>query len=181
MNWNEYQQLAARTLIPKPNHEIAQKQWDMVTAVHNLAHWAVEVSNTSVLATGRSDMIRWNITGLLGEVGELVDVVKKDVFHQHPTDTAVYRKEVGDVLWYWAACCTTSGLQAQTIAEFSDDLPGGYATALAHFFQRLANFVKHYLPLFTLEEAAQHNIEKLKQRYPNGFDPADSLKRVDVA
>jgi len=178
MNWNEYQQLAARTLIPEPDHEITDEQWGMVTAVHALAHWAVEVMGASTTAKGNRDMIRWNITGLLGEVGELADVVKKDVFHQHPTETAVYLKEVGDALWYWAACCTTSELDAQVIAGGA--LGSVYAYNLSNFFQRLAFFVEQYMP-FTLEEAAAHNIEKLKQRYPNGFDPVDSLKRVDVS
>jgi NTP pyrophosphatase (non-canonical NTP hydrolase) len=32
----------------------------------------------------------------------------------------------------------------------------------------------------TLEEVAQYNIDKLKRRYPNGFNANDSIKRVDV-
>lgn len=178
MEWNKYQQLAARTLIPEPDHEIADEQWGMVAAVHDLARLAVEIMGASITAKGNHDMVLWNITGLLGEVGELVDVVKKDVFHQHPTETAVYLKEVGDVLWYWAACCTTSGLDAQIIANGA--LGSVYSFYLSNFFQQLAFFVDQYMP-FTLEEAAAHNIEKLKQRYPNGFDPLDSLKRVDVS
>ena len=55
-----------------------------------------------------------------------------------------------------------------------------FALTLAIFWRQLAFFVETFMP-FTLEEAGEHNIAKLKQRYPNGFDPADSVKRVDVA
>lgn len=178
MNLNEYQQLAARTLIPEPRHEITDKQWEMVTAVHKLYGRAYSVQINGVLAPGRQDMTQWNVTGLLGETGELVDVVKKDVFHQHPTDPAVYQKEVGDLLWYWAACCTVAGYEASTIAVLNNanDL---YAYALARFYRELLDFVETFM-LFTLEEAGEMNIAKLVERYPNGFDPVDSLKRVDV-
>ena len=30
-----------------------------------------------------------------------------------------------------------------------------------------------------LEKAATHNVEKLKRRYPNGFNPQDSINRKD--
>jgi NTP pyrophosphatase (non-canonical NTP hydrolase) len=33
---------------------------------------------------------------------------------------------------------------------------------------------------FTLEEAAEENIKKLKKRFPNGFNTEDSIKRVDT-
>lgn len=38
--------------------------------------------------------------GLAGEVGELVDAMKKHVFHGHNLDIEDLRKEMGDVLWY---------------------------------------------------------------------------------
>lgn len=178
MNLNEYQQLAARTLIDEPDHEITQQQWDMVTTVHHLSRRATAVLDVYAASPGRHDMILWNITGLLGEVGELVDVVKKDVFHQHATHPDTYKKEVGDVLWYWAACCTTSGYEAAAVAIY-DNAHNPFAYALGVFYRALLDFVA-LLP-FTLEEAGELNIEKLKQRYPNGFDPADSVKRVDVS
>ena len=177
MNLNEYQQLAARTLIPKPRHEITQQQWDRVTAVHHLFRRATAVLDVCASSPGRHDMILWDITGLLGEVGELVDVVKKDVFHQHPTHPDTYKKEVGDVLWYWAACCTTAGYEAAAIAIY-DSAANPFAYALARFYRSLLDFVE-FMP-FTLQEAGEANIEKLKLRYPNGFDPGDSVKRVDV-
>lgn len=191
MNWNDYQQAAARTLIDAPQHTITPQQWAMVTAVHNLYDVANTVARLSTVAQGDEATVRWNITGLLGEVGELVDVVKKDVFHQHPTSPDVYKKEVGDILWYWAACCTKEGAAANSMATYPDDhsyRPPSYGRAISHtnylfslieLFAHLRSFVEEFMP-FTLEEAAAHNIAKLLARYPNGFDPGDSVKRVDV-
>lgn len=34
---------------------------------------------------------------------------------------------------------------------------------------------------FTLEDVATANIEKLRKRYPHGFNSTDSINRVDVA
>jgi NTP pyrophosphatase (non-canonical NTP hydrolase) len=38
--------------------------------------------------------------GLDGETGELVDAVKKHVFHGHVIDKDYVKKEAGDILWY---------------------------------------------------------------------------------
>lgn len=40
--------------------------------------------------------------GLAGESGELVDMLKKVIFHDHPLDKEKVVKEIGDVLWYIA-------------------------------------------------------------------------------
>lgn len=38
--------------------------------------------------------------GLDGESGELIDLVKKFLFHKHNVDKIKIKKEAGDVLWY---------------------------------------------------------------------------------
>ena len=38
--------------------------------------------------------------GLSGETGELLDMVKKWIFHEKPLDEEHLEKELGDVLWY---------------------------------------------------------------------------------
>ena len=114
MDAKQYQVLAARTLIDKPGFEVPDADI----------------------------MVVWNAIGLAGEAGEVSELVKKGVFHQHGLDREKMAKELGDCLWYIAALATTLDL----------DL-GGLMTA---------------------------NIEKLKERYPNGFSSADSVNRVDV-
>jgi NTP pyrophosphatase (non-canonical NTP hydrolase) len=40
--------------------------------------------------------------GLVGESGELIDHLKKVLYHGHPANKPMIREEAGDVLWYLA-------------------------------------------------------------------------------
>lgn len=80
--------------------------------------------------------------GLVGEAGEVTDLLKKVVFHGHPLDKAAVKGELGDFMHY--------------------------AVGLATLFD------------IDMEEVLDENIEKVKKRYPNGFNSADSIKRVDT-
>jgi NTP pyrophosphatase (non-canonical NTP hydrolase) len=86
------------------------------------------------------DMQLINYTmGLFGEVGEVVDLIKKIVFHGHEVDRHKVKEELGDVLFYLAAICT--------VLEIN------------------------------MDDVATYNVEKLKLRYPLGFDPERSKNR----
>lgn len=115
MTPNEYQQLAARTLIAKPDAEY----------------------------TGDEIMMVWNAIGLAGEAGEVADHIKKGIFHRHGIDKDKLCKELGDNLWYIAALCTKLGV--------------------------------------TLEDVMSINIDKLRNRYPDGYSSTASQIRVDVS
>ncbi len=114
MGPNEYQELAGRTLLASPDTTYSPDE----------IMWV------------------WNATGLAGEAGEVVDHIKKVVFHRHALDRDKMKKELGDTLWYLTALCTKFG--------------------------------------FSLEDVMQANIEKLKKRYPNGYNSEDSISRMDV-
>ena len=79
--------------------------------------------------------------GLVGESGEIADLIKKNWMQGHPIDLEHIAKELGDVLWYVAETATAIGYDLDTIMEM--------------------------------------NIEKLKQRYPNGFDSRLSQHRKE--
>lgn len=55
--------------------------------------------------------------GLAGETGEVVELVKKHLFHDQPLDKEKVKKELGDVLWYLAATATGAGLKLAEVAE----------------------------------------------------------------
>ena len=114
MDANDYQKLAARTLIDRPGFEL----------------------------TDRDIMLVWNALGLAGEAGEVAELVKKGILHQHGLDHDRLKNELGDVLWYAAALCTRLGVD--------------------------------------MGEVMQANIDKLLERYPNGFSATDSKRRVDT-
>lgn len=113
MEFNEYQVLAART----DNNNINDER---------------------LLRCGR--LLNAAI-GLSGEAGELLDEVKKIVFHGHNFDQGKLEKELGDILWY----------AAKTAREI-----------------RIA-----------LDDVAEANIEKLRNRYPEGFSEHKSRERDD--
>lgn len=57
--------------------------------------------------------------GLSGEVGELVDIFKKHIFHEKPLDDEHAVKELGDVLWYIALLCDAMGWDLETVMEIN--------------------------------------------------------------
>jgi len=77
--------------------------------------------------------------GLSGEVGEVVDHLKKALYHGHELDVDEVEKELGDVLWYLSSLATVMNMD--------------------------------------LGEIAKNNIEKLEERYPDGFREKDSIER----
>jgi NTP pyrophosphatase (non-canonical NTP hydrolase) len=80
--------------------------------------------------------------GLVGEAGELIDHVKKVLYHGHPTNKPKVREEAGDMLWY------------------------------------IANILREFD--ITLDEVMALNIEKLRQRYPEGFSEERSRNRREL-
>lgn len=104
MDATTYQELAGRTLISGPDFE-------MTTA---------------------DVMIVWNAIGLAGEAGEVADLVKKGIFHQHGLDAEKVKKELGDVLWYVAALCSKLGFDLGEVMEANVEklkarYPDGYS------------------------------------------------------
>ena len=69
--------------------------------------------------------------GLAGETGELLDMVKKWIFHEKPLDESHAQKELGDVLWYCALIATSFGweldeVMEQNIAKLETRYPEGF-------------------------------------------------------
>ena len=88
-------------------------------------------------------LCNWSL-GLSGEVGEVIEHIKKHCFHGKPLDYDEVEKEIGDVLWYVSALCTELGLN--------------------------------------LDGVAQKNVDKLSNRYPEGFEkktPKEKSKQVN--
>ena len=77
--------------------------------------------------------------GLAGETGELVDIIKKYLYHGHEYNRENVVSELSDVMYYVAVIADWFGI--------------------------------------TLSEVAEYNIEKLRQRYPDGFSEERSRER----
>lgn len=159
---------------------------------------AQRTSNTSM-----DDKFEHGHFGLIGEAGEVVDVCKKTRFMGMPEELASekYLDECGDFCWYVAECCT--GLDIRMGSTFEDalcvylarnDPPKKNSDPLLlmysvtciddfnilHFAYMLSIVVKILTAHgHTLDECLEHNIEKLRRRYPKGFDARRSNERYE--
>ena len=156
------------------------------------------------------DRILNGCMGLIGESGEVVDIVKKWKFQsgdhaQLPKDQLI--EELGDVLWYCAEVSTGMGvdmmdakrrfgidglsyegkihIEAIFLSRMANDVADDYLGPdvsmetlykVAHIID-LVGYMLHNYCECTLERCMELNIEKLKHRYPDGFDPERSLHR----
>lgn len=134
MNPNEYQRMAMRTNDGKDSERL-QSFLIKVDTVNELA----ELEGKSIRV--KSGELICGVMGLNGEAGEVVDLLKKFVFHGHKFVKEDLVKELGDVLWYVALICDSLGI--------------------------------------TMEEVMEKNINKLKERYPEGFTEKASINRKD--
>ncbi len=102
MNFQDYQEAASRTA----GHELSD-----ISSLHQaLANYAM---------------------GLAGETGELVDGLKKELFHGRTMSREHFEEEAGDVLWYLANLCAVRGVSlervaANNIAKLQKRYPDGF-------------------------------------------------------
>jgi NTP pyrophosphatase (non-canonical NTP hydrolase) len=57
--------------------------------------------------------------GLNGEAGEVVDLLKKVVFHGHEMEPLELAKELGDCLWYLTNLSNSAGFSLEEIATMN--------------------------------------------------------------
>ena len=67
------------------------------------------------LAT-KENMLMNGVLGTAGEAGELVDLLKKQLFQGHPFDRQHFIKECGDVLYYLALTAESLDVSLEDIA-----------------------------------------------------------------
>lgn len=106
----------------------------------DITEYTQEVHRTCSIKEPK-ELLTLTALGIAGEAGEVVDIVKKVLYHSHELDISVLCKEIGDLLWYTVLLCDTVGL--------------------------------------TLGDVMQTNVEKLRGRYPDGFDKQRSLVRQE--
>lgn len=66
------------------------------------------------------DRVKNGALGLIGETGEIVDIIKKYLFQSGknaPLPVDDLKKECGDVMWYIAETCTGLGVNMQTVMD----------------------------------------------------------------
>lgn len=177
------------------------------------AEYAVEVNRTRRRTDAQlpdETYLIGHTLGLVGEGGEVCDLVKKHVLHGHALDKAKLIKELGDVLWYnialrldtggevpthWDGCDWIEKPTAADLARVALDVSDYAGNAKGAIDQRpidagwLAEALNDQLYELAalaaavgvdLAHVAAQNIAKLRARFPEGFTAAASLARVDV-
>jgi NTP pyrophosphatase (non-canonical NTP hydrolase) len=86
--------------------------------------------------------------GLAGESGELIDLLKKDLFHNVPADATKLLLELGDTLFYVTA------LTILAKRKWAEDRRWSAGDAAV---------------VFSVPNALRANVSKLRRRYPDKF------------
>lgn len=105
-----------------------------MNATHYQTRAARTVPDGAPVLTEQQTRLLMVAMGLSGETGELVDHLKKAIFHGHELDRAKLTEEAGDVAWYLAALCTVAGLNLSAvlcvnIAKLERRYPAGFSAA----------------------------------------------------
>lgn len=132
MTANEYQKEALKYLIPKELY--AQRVPDSVIALY-AALGAITNPDKNI----SSVKLLEGTMGLVGEAGEIDEIMKKALFQGHQLDREHIALELGDTAWYLALAADAIGYDLETILK--------------------------------------KNLEKIKERYPDGFEYIKSINR----
>jgi NTP pyrophosphatase (non-canonical NTP hydrolase) len=61
------------------------------------------------------------LMGMMTEVGELVDVYKKNLAYSKPIDLVNVKEEIGDLMWYISEFCNHNGFDLEQILQLNID------------------------------------------------------------
>lgn len=67
--------------------------------------------------SSQKDTITNMCLGISGETGEVIDMIKKHIFHGHEIDTYKLEKEIGDVMWYLTNLATQFNLNMSHVLD----------------------------------------------------------------
>ena len=67
------------------------------------------------------DLIANFAMGLSGESGEVLEVIKKYLYHGDPLDLLKLKKEMGDVVWYWFALLQLFDITPEEVMQLNID------------------------------------------------------------
>lgn len=86
----------------------------------DFSEYQEEASKTIPANLDEDEVVNNAVYGLIGEVGELVDIIKKVKFQGHPMNMETVnhlRGELGDCLWYLSEMATGLGFPLREVAQ----------------------------------------------------------------
>ena len=131
------------------------------------------------------------LNGLLGLYGETIEFIMANETEE--------LDELGDCYWYTALLFHTTGLEPLNIVKPKNHLSHNIGLLSDHFkkhffqgrnldselVQLLLSEIKFHLDRYSRwlqsspEEVREHNIDKLKKRFPEGFEVEKSINRKE--
>lgn len=170
-----------------------------------LSEYAELAQRTASTTTPRQKMGH-GCLGLIGEAGEIVDIIKKYNYMGMPTELAKEKltDEAGDFGWYLVELCKGIGMDFEAVVKMASeshtmneticeaavdlveraaDLYYSDADEMREYArQDIDDMVCCWLDLLMLAEidlqtVMEHNIDKLRKRYPDGFSADRSNAR----
>jgi len=147
----------------------------------NWDEYKIESARTATL----TDPMRHAALGLVTESAELLDMIKRRDFYSTVIGHTHLKEELGDVFWYLAlAARNGAAIDPVTMGAGFEDLIKSCVYHSAYFLRDYDEI--HLTVIFscvqaiatlsdmTLEEVLEANINKLRVRYPDGFNIVDA-------
>ena len=82
-----------------------------------VGRYIADVERTIPKILTKDENINCICLGLAGEVGEVLDYIKKVRFHGHTLDNKILSEEIGDLLWYVFALMSQYNLDLKQVLE----------------------------------------------------------------
>ena len=170
IDYNFYQQKCEE----KRRHSeitLDEHDWSTLHAAFAIQRHLTTILEQSLIMDGRdmtpqANTVRFVLAGLFGEAGELLDRIKKNLFHNVEMERGELEDELGDCWWYLAVLCTTHGYDLEDVAA------GGAGGGMSYIdMSQIAAYLTHIAEAYFLDTGRilTLNIAKLEARYPDGF------------
>jgi len=130
--------------------------------------------------------------GIIGEFGEFVETIKKELFHHHREPEKMI-KESGDFLWYYLIYCERHNINVDYV-EYNKEKKIKLMLTIKYIFHNIdlllfgrgfdpssiysciVEILNHYD--ISIEDVFKKNIDKLKLRYPDKYEDQLSINRT---
>lgn len=116
MTPDEYQKLAMRT----NDGQCSKRLFKVMIYETEINPKSNSGLQTIFALTSNGDLIN-GAMGLCGEAGEVVDLIKKMIFHGHKIEFEEIKKELGDVCWYIAMICDALDFNLEEVMQANID------------------------------------------------------------
>jgi hypothetical protein len=108
--------------------------------------------------------------GVIGEIGEVTDCVKKAIIYRKPIDVNNFIEEIGDLCFYLCALGELLPSGKSHIENFINIYVNGI----------IEKFNKSFKCTITIQQCIEHNKQKLSKRYAQGkYTDEQAKERAD--